>query len=61
MEVSSMFKLAPNNLFEAVKAKLATLSEKELQAYIEQARKIGLSEEQIQQGIAVLNSLRKNS
>jgi DNA-binding transcriptional regulator YhcF (GntR family) len=56
-----MFKLAPNNLFEAVKAKLATLSEKELQAYIEQARKIGLSEEQIQQGIAVLNSLRKNS
>jgi len=47
-----------SNQFNVFLSKLKSLSEAELNKYIEQARKLGISEENISQGMSAINSLR---
>ena len=52
-------KIAPNNALESFRLKIQQMTNEELQSYIEKAKKLGISEEQIKQGIEVLNALKK--
>lgn len=47
-----------SNQFNVFLSKLKSLSESELNRYIEQARKLVISEENISQGMSAINSLR---
>ena len=51
-------KIAPNTTFDKFLLKVKNLSEKEIQEFVAQAKKIGISEEQISQGLRTLNELR---
>lgn len=54
-------RIAPNDVYQGFLLKLKTLTEEELNGYIVQAKKLGLTDEQINQGIKTLNALKNNN
>lgn len=53
-------RIAPNSMYEKFVLKLKTLSEDELKNFIEQAKKIGISDQNIQNGLNVIKNLTSN-
>ena len=52
-------KIAPNNVMEIFINKISHLTDKEINKFVEIARKSGISEEQINQGLETLRTLKK--